>query len=332
LKFAGPLNPNIYNKYKRQKGLIFSARLSVEECEMKRFQFRVFLHHSLKQLRRNSAEYKSSFRLLRQLRHENPIVDQAIEELLGLFPNSEQVHFALAVASLAHKGQQYVSGAHVCPYLYHPIQVALILVNELDVYDEKIICACLLHDVLEKSGRYDYKFILDEFEPITVAAVNMLTQKNDIDYPESLKSIRGERNFFAAIAMAERLHHIRNMQYCAPLMEQYIATIRDSFIPIMDATYNPGEVYLMRQIKKSLAIIEINDAVKDRARREFLTLINENKFIEALELMKAHGEFLPIYEDSDAGKVDYRIRRTRLFVYLTLRDKRGFEHIIFRGN
>ncbi|HET7389564.1 MAG TPA: HD domain-containing protein, partial [Nitrososphaeraceae archaeon] len=38
------------------------------------------------------------------------------------------------------------------PYINHPLKVALILTEELHRYDIDLICAALLHDMIEKSG------------------------------------------------------------------------------------------------------------------------------------------------------------------------------------
>jgi (p)ppGpp synthase/HD superfamily hydrolase len=56
---------------------------------------------------------------------------------------------AFGMATRAHLGQfRYESRAE--PYINHPLKVALILTEELKIYDVNLVCAALLHDVIEK--------------------------------------------------------------------------------------------------------------------------------------------------------------------------------------
>ncbi len=55
---------------------------------------------------------------------------------------------ALEVAEKAHLGQIRDDGT---PYLMHPLRVVLSLVKELDVWKPDLLCAALLHDVVEDS-------------------------------------------------------------------------------------------------------------------------------------------------------------------------------------
>src|SRR5690242_20165150 len=64
------------------------------------------------------------------------------EEDLGL------VRRAYEVARAAHEGQLRDEGT---PYIIHPIRVATLLVEELHNYSTHLICAALLHDVIEDS-------------------------------------------------------------------------------------------------------------------------------------------------------------------------------------
>jgi len=54
---------------------------------------------------------------------------------------------AVACAAEWHKDQRR-KDADSTPYINHPVQVALMLI-EAGVYDEEILCAAVLHDVME---------------------------------------------------------------------------------------------------------------------------------------------------------------------------------------
>ena len=65
-----------------------------------------------------------------------------------LFKPSEQkkITKTLNFATKKHKGQFHFNRS---PYIIHPIRVALILIEELKLKNPKLICAALLHDIIE---------------------------------------------------------------------------------------------------------------------------------------------------------------------------------------
>ena len=56
------------------------------------------------------------------------------------------IYDAFFLAEKMHRGQKRYDGA---PYIVHPLAVANILVLELGIRDVNLICASLLHDILE---------------------------------------------------------------------------------------------------------------------------------------------------------------------------------------
>src|ERR671929_2453318 len=66
--------------------------------------------------------------------------------LLKLFENTDDIvklTRAFGLATKAHKGQ-LINKAE--PYINHPLRVALILAEELQIHDVELVCAALLHD------------------------------------------------------------------------------------------------------------------------------------------------------------------------------------------
>ncbi len=116
---------------------------------------------------------------------------------------------AHAVAARAHSGQIRRRGA---PYIEHPVDVALILRDELGVSDPAILAAALLHDAVEDS---DLTLAdLAAFPPRTRELVALLTD------PEPGMSAERRREHLAEICRdadgtllkaADRLSNLRHM-------------------------------------------------------------------------------------------------------------------------
>src|SRR5215510_16608037 len=81
--------------------------------------------------------------------HEHTF-DYLVQRLTSILDEAEldQVSLAFKVADHAHRGQKRDEGT---PYIVHPLRVAISLVDELDIHSPKLICAALMHDVIEDS-------------------------------------------------------------------------------------------------------------------------------------------------------------------------------------
>ena len=60
---------------------------------------------------------------------------------------------AFSTAADLHSGQSRDGSKE--PYINHPLKVALILSDELKIRDVDLICAALLHDILQKGNNSD---------------------------------------------------------------------------------------------------------------------------------------------------------------------------------
>jgi (p)ppGpp synthase/HD superfamily hydrolase len=58
---------------------------------------------------------------------------------------------AFSIAIKVHSGQ-VKKGNKIEPFINHPLRVALILIEELHVYDIDLVCAAILHDTLEANA------------------------------------------------------------------------------------------------------------------------------------------------------------------------------------
>lgn len=113
---------------------------------------------------------------------------------------------ALKFARVKHKGQYRDDG--VTPYVVHPMQVAQILT--LLFKDENLICAALLHDVIEDTDT-TYEDLKKEFNMDIADLVMEVTKKEGIlgraaTFP-NLKTQRG-----IMLKFADRLSNISDMK------------------------------------------------------------------------------------------------------------------------
>jgi (p)ppGpp synthase/HD superfamily hydrolase len=88
---------------------------------------------------------------------------------------SPKIQKALNVASVQHEGQKRKAGG--LPYITHPFSVAIILSSFTD--DEDILCAGLLHDVLEDTIGYSYDDMKRDFGVRVADCVKNVSEDKD---------------------------------------------------------------------------------------------------------------------------------------------------------
>jgi GTP pyrophosphokinase len=98
---------------------------------------------------------------------------------------------ACQLAKKYHSGQKRDEGG---PYILHPLRVASLLIEELNISDVNVICAALLHDAVEDSD-LQLKEINEIFGNITSNLVKNLTRKKLPDEAESNKYQRKYQKF-----------------------------------------------------------------------------------------------------------------------------------------
>ncbi len=129
----------------------------------------------------------------------------------------EQIHKAMALAAKAHKDMRRKSGE---PYIYHPLAVAKIVVQEINLGTTSVVCA-LLHDVVEDT-EYTLEDIRDMFGDKVARITDGLTKIENlaISSDESIQAENFRKIFLSMsedirvilIKLADRLHNMRTLE------------------------------------------------------------------------------------------------------------------------
>ena len=163
------------------------------------------------------------------------------ESIESLFANMEQrisaedmqrVRNAYALAAEAHKEQRRKTGE---PYIIHPIAVARIVAEELELGANPVIAA-FLHDVVEDTD-YTIEDIRERFGDDVAFLVGVVTKQKKDKYEKS-KQVDNFRQILASvhydvrailIKLADRLHNMRTLDSMRPDKQMKIAGETDYF-------------------------------------------------------------------------------------------------------
>ncbi len=163
------------------------------------------------------------------------------ESIESLFANMEQrisaedmqrVRNAYALAAEAHKEQRRKTGE---PYIIHPIAVARIVAEELELGANPVIAA-FLHDVVEDTD-YTIEDIRERFGDDVAFLVGVVTKQKKDKYEKS-KQVDNYRQILASvqydvrailIKLADRLHNMRTLDSMRPDKQMKIAGETDYF-------------------------------------------------------------------------------------------------------
>lgn len=159
--------------------------------------------------------------------------DQLLQKLKSLIEEKDfdDIKLAFLKAEQAHKGQQRYSGQ---PYIIHPLNVCILLVEELKIKDKSILLIAMLHDVLEDTNM-TYEEIEKLFGQKVADGVNLLTKHKDYK-----KDITQQKKYFwhlkratkniQIVKLADRLNNLRDLKDCQENLK------RRKYI--MDTAYN----------------------------------------------------------------------------------------------
>jgi (p)ppGpp synthase/HD superfamily hydrolase len=119
---------------------------------------------------------------------------------------------AIAVAAKAHNGQAR-KGDGITPYIVHPIAVGMLVARYVD--DENIICAAILHDVLEDTD-YSRPKLKRQFGNRIFSMVEEVTDKKPKDHwakrkEAYLKKIKMAPKGACLIACADKINNLHSI-------------------------------------------------------------------------------------------------------------------------
>ena len=166
------------------------------------------------------------------------IIEQSVNELYANIEkrinenDMERIRKAFVFACEAHCKQKRKSGE---PYIIHPIAVARIIAEELELTADAIIAA-FLHDVVEDTD-YTIEDIRNEFGSGVAFLVNIVTKQKKEEYEHS-KQIDNYQQMLSSvqydirallIKLADRLHNMRTLSSMRPDKQMKIAGETDYF-------------------------------------------------------------------------------------------------------
>jgi (p)ppGpp synthase/HD superfamily hydrolase len=131
-------------------------------------------------------------------------VPQQVAEIAGRYPETEArlVERAYVFAAFWHRGQTRRSGD---PYISHPIEVGATLAR-LGL-DAQLVCAGLLHDVVEDTGCPPHQLRTEFGDEISALVQGLLALERDGGSWES-----AERRVLI-LKLADRLHNMRTIRF-----------------------------------------------------------------------------------------------------------------------
>lgn len=161
-------------------------------------------------------------------------VDKLFNAMKARVPENDMARIcdAYTFAVNAHQGQKRKTGE---PYIIHPVNVALIVAEELELGANPVIAA-LLHDVAEDTP-YSIDDIRSRFGDDVAFLVGVVTKQKKDKYEHS-KQVDNYRQILASvkydirallIKLADRLHNMRTLESMSPDKQMKIAGETDYF-------------------------------------------------------------------------------------------------------
>lgn len=166
--------------------------------------------------------------------------------------DARMIRKALNVSMDAHKEMRRKSGE---PYIYHPLEVALICVEEIGLGPTSIICA-LLHDVVEDTT-ITLKEIEKDFGPKVAQIIDGLTKiAENFEQTQSAQAENFRKMLLTLshdvrvilIKLADRLHNMRTLSSMA----------RNSQLKISNET-----IYIYAPLAHRLGLYQIKSELED---------------------------------------------------------------------
>lgn len=166
------------------------------------------------------------------------IISQAIEHIMEVMKprvspkELHQIEYAFKIAKEGHSKQQRKSGE---PYILHPLAVARIVAEDMQLGTSAVIAA-LLHDLVEDT-EYKIDFVEREFGSDVAYLVKVVTKQKKEHYEftkqvDNFKQMLDSVNYdirALLVKLADRLHNMRTLASMKPEKQLKIAGETDFF-------------------------------------------------------------------------------------------------------
>ncbi len=223
--------------------------------------------------------------------------------------DTKLIRKALNIAMDAHKEMRRKSGE---PYIYHPLEVALICVEEIGLGPTSIICA-LLHDVVEDTT-ITLKEINQDFGPKVAQIIDGLTKiAENFEQTQSAQAENFRKMLLTLsedvrvilIKLADRLHNMRTLGSMA----------RNSQLKIAHET-----IYIYAPLAHRLGLYQIKSELEDlylkytepEVFKDISTKINISKFTRKKLI---DGFMKPISKRLKDAGIDFYIKGRPKHIY-----------------
>ena len=243
---------------------------------------------------------------------ENKILPKKISDLYDdLIDNSYQkisskgqkiIYQSLVIAYNGHDGQMRKSGE---PYIYHPIEVAKIVAEDIGL-DYVSIASAILHDVVEdtsitlddlnESVGLDISRIVDGLTKISTLKKNEDYSVQAENYRKMLLTLHNDIRVIL-IKTADRLHNMRTIDFLSKAKQDQMAS--ESLYIYAPLAHRVGLYNIKNELEDlSLRILETRkyNLVKNKIDKEF---VNQEKYVDSFKKL--------ISTNLDDQKIKYSI-------------------------
>lgn len=176
---------------------------------------------------------------------------------------------ALSLAEETHAGQTRRPGRlpsqQKVPFIVHPIRVALVIMQELDLQEPIAVAAALLHDTVELSGgRVSISYLEEHFSQPVAMMVSILTRpqvKESMSQAEKDQRMNIYRGRLVNASVESRLvvlaDRLDNTREAVELLDKgfqqkYLAETRGFYLPLAENT----DAFLSEQLQKACDKLE----------------------------------------------------------------------------
>lgn len=148
------------------------------------------------------------------------------------------IRAAYCLAKFGHRAQvrnEVDSAGEPLRYFEHLRRTAIILMDDVNVYDPELICAALLHDSLEDTDDIDTAIIEKFFGSKVTRIVKTLTKVQGAPKDEYVKRLLHSDEDTILVKACDRLDNLRSLDSTTEAFKvRQLTETREQFIPIFN--------------------------------------------------------------------------------------------------